>query len=48
MLSIMVASGHWDPRMLEAMSTAHLLGGVIQPELRHVILLLEHAVRVSE
>lgn len=44
----MVASGHWNPRILEAMSTAHLLGGVIQPELRHIIPLLEHAVRVSE
>ena len=40
----MVASGHWDPRILETMSTAHLLSGVIQPELRHVIPLLEHAV----
>lgn len=48
MVSSMVASGHWDPRMLEAMSTAHLPGGVIQPELRPVIPLLEHAVRVSE
>lgn len=41
-LSSMVASGHWDPGMLETMSA------VIQPELHHVIPLLEHAVIINE